>query len=463
MPQAKIGFGCPQCGKVLGVAIEHAGKKAKCIGCEAIIVVPRNRLDLLVLEHQRNLAVLQAQEGDLAKRVADLGRELVAIEAEHNAALGQLKTAKNELATLEENLEDISYGIYKPHFTFQESEKYKAAIVALRNRQKQLVKSGAAAACATTWSVGGSQREGERMIKQYQKLLLRAFNGETDAAIAKVTWTNFRVMVTRIRKAQDALNKLGAVMQISICDEYRDLKLEELRLVFEQEEKKQQEREEQRRIKAQMREEERVQREWALAQKEAEDEEKTYEEALEQARKEAAASIGDERDAFVHRITELQQQLEEAHAKRERAISQAQLTKRGHVYIISNMGAFGDQVFKIGMTRRRDPDERIRELGDASVPFPFDVHAMIHCENAPELECALQTHFWEKRINRANDRKEFFRVTFEEIETFALEKGLAVQLTKLAEAKEYRQTLAEPSSPSELPESCFEGAVSFAE
>jgi hypothetical protein len=455
MSQGKIGFGCPQCGKVLGASVEHAGKKAKCIGCGAVVFVPRGHVDQLILEHQRNLAT----EVDLKRRVEELGRELPSLEAEYNAALSQIKVAKNELATLEESLEDISYGIYKPHFTFQESEPYKAAITAVRNRQKRLVKSGTAAACATTWSVGGSQREGERMIKQYQKLLLRAFNGETDAAIAKVTWTNYRVMVTRVRKAQDALNKLGAVMQISIRDEYRDLKLEELRLVFEQEEKKQQEREEQRRLKAQMREEERVQRELALAAKEAEDEEKTYEDALVAARQEAEASIGAEREAFELRIEELQRQLEGAHEKK-RAISQAQLTKSGHVYIISNLGSFGDQIYKIGMTRRQKPHERIQELGDASVPFPFDVHALIPTHNAPELECQIQTHFWERRVNRANDRKEFFRVTIDEIETFAVERGLKVRLTKLAEAKEYRQTLAEPSTPTEVPESCFETAIS---
>jgi DNA repair exonuclease SbcCD ATPase subunit len=453
MSQGKISFACPRCAKVVSTAIENAGKKGKCIGCGESIFIPRNRVDLLLLEQQQAVKGLEARGAELSQQVEESAKSLSSLNAESNTVALQIQAARLELASLEENLEDISYGIYKAHFTFQDSEQYKAAITSIRIRQKALIRSGGAATCATTWSVAGSEREGVRMTKQYQKLLLRAFNGETDAAIAKVTWSNYRVMVTRIRKAQDALNKLGAVMQMSICDEYRDLKLEELKLVFEQEEKKQKEREEQRLIKAQIREEEKVQRELARAQEEAEEEEKTYEEALAQARKEAAESIGEEREAFESRIADLQKQLEDAHEKKERAIAQAQLTKSGHVYIISNLGAFGDDVIKIGMTRRRDPQERIRELGDASVPFPFDIHAMIYSENAPELECVLHTKFWERRVNRANDRKEFFRVKLGEIEAFATAQGYKVQVTQLAEAKEYRQSLAEPTGDG-VPDSC---------
>jgi hypothetical protein len=141
----------------------------------------------------------------------------------------------------------------------------------------------------------------------------------------------------------------------------------------------------------------------------------------------------------------------------------------GKVYIISNIGSFGEEVYKIGMTRRRDPDERIRELGDASVPFPFDVHAWIKSDNCPELECAIQTHFWERRVNRANDRKEFFRVSLRELEAFAIQHGLNVEFTHLAAAKEFRQSMMDlmpdapaceskqirSSSDSELPETLF--------
>jgi hypothetical protein len=120
----------------------------------------------------------------------------------------------------------------------------------------------------------------------------------------------------------------------------------------------------------------------------------------------------------------------------------AQLTRSGNVYVISNVGSFGEEVFKIGMTRRLDPMARVHELGDASVPFAFDVHAMIYSEDAPGLENAFHRQFAEKRVNLVNMRKEYFRIGLEEIEAFASSQGVKVEFTKLAEAREYRETLA---------------------
>jgi hypothetical protein len=425
-------------------------------------------LEAQVSERQTLLKSLEAESLTLQSEIARLKQEKLTLSSEYQQGLATLNRLRAEVASLEENLEDISYGLYKPHFTFETSERYKAAISQVKDRQKQMVRAGAAAACTTTWTVGDSQQEGKRMIKQYLKLLLRAFNGEADAAICKVTWSNFRVMKTRIQKAYEALNKLGTVMHMSISLEYRDLKLEELQLTFEQEEKKQQEREEQRRIRAQEREEEKARREWELAREEAEQEEMTYERALEEVRMEAAKAVDAEREVFNQRIAELERELAQAHAKRERAKAQAECTKMGKVYIISNVGSFGEEVYKIGMTRRKEHVERIRELGDASVPFPFDVHAWIDSDNAPELETRIHTHFWDRRVNRANDRKEFFKVSLQEIDEFARSQGLTVELTLLAEAKEYRQTMADRNdcttnsitveglkSPSGLPEHLF--------
>jgi uncharacterized protein YoxC len=372
-------------------------------------------------------------------------RDQLAKEYEQGRAT--LDRLRKEVAGLEENLEDISYGLYRPHFTYEASDEYKKAIEAARAKEKEMVRGGDAATCSVKWNVGGSEREGERMMKQYQKLLLRAFNGEADAAIANVSWSNYRVMEQRLQKAQDALNKLGTVMKVTLTDDYRDLKLRELRLAFEQEEKKQQEREEQRRLRAQMREDEKVQRELARAQEEAAKEEGNYERALKEAQEQAEAAVGAERDELAQRVSELERQLAEAHEKKERVQAQAELTKSGHVYIISNIGSFGDGILKIGMTRRLEPEERIQELGDASVPFPFDIHALIYAEDAPELETALHNHFWERRINLSNDRKEFFRVALDDVESFARERGLAVELRHLVEAKEYRQTQAALKAP----------------
>jgi hypothetical protein len=274
------------------------------------------------------------------------------------------------------------------------------------------------------------------------KLLLRAFNGECDAALAKVSWNNILKMEERIRKSCEAINQLGTVTQVSITAEYFQLKLDELRLTYEYEEKRYQEQEEQRRIREQMREEEKAQREIEKAREEAEREEARFQKALEKARIEAARATGERVQEMNERIRLLEAQLEEAREQKERALSQAQLTKSGYVYIISNIGSFGEHVYKVGMTRRLDPMDRVYELSDASVPFPFDVHAMIYSENAPELGNALHGFLNERRINMVNPRKEFFHVALDEIENFARGKGLKVEFTKLAEAKEYRETMA---------------------
>ena len=134
--------------------------------------------------------------------------------------------------------------------------------------------------------------------------------------------------------------------------------------------------------------------------------------------------------------------LVEAEEKSKKAISMAQQTKKGHVYIISNVGSFGEDVYKIGLTRRLDPNERVRELGDASVPFPFDVHAMLASDDAPALETALHRRFLERQVNKVNKRKEFFRVSLKELREVADELGLEASWTLTAEAAQYRETLA---------------------
>lgn len=345
-----------------------------------------------------------------------------------------------EVSVLEENLENISYGLYNPHYDYKTSEEFKQNLEKIRDCQKQIIKDVKATFCPREWAVDGSKTEGTKMTKHYSKLMLRAFNGECDAAIAKVSWSNIGNMEARIEKAYEAINKLGSTHQITITKEYYNLKVEELRLEFELQEKLYQEKEEQRKIREQMREEEKAQREMERARKDAEEEEERYQKALEKAKAEINKTTGKELDTLNERIKQLEENLEKAHEQKERAISQAQLTKSGHVYIISNIGSFGDQVYKIGMTRRLEPRDRINELGDASVPFDFDVHGLIYSENAPELENILHNRLEDRRINLVNLRAEFFNVTINEIEKIVNELNLSVQFTKIAEAKEFRET-----------------------
>jgi hypothetical protein len=361
----------------------------------------------------------------------------------------KISTLTEKLSALEEKdfLED--FGFYESKYDFQEATQYKERLSEIRTEQKQRIKEKTAAVCNTEWTVGGSKREGQKMVNSFLKLVLRAFNGECDSAVSKVKYNNVHTLENRIQKAYDALNKLSETTHCEITPEYLALKLDELYLTHEYQEKKQEEQEEQRRIREQMREEERAAKELEKARKQAEKEEKQYQEALEKARKEAESATGELQSKLQTQIEELQRRLAESESNKERAISQAQLTKYGHVYIISNIGSFGENVYKIGVTRRLVPEERVKELGDASVPFPFDIHAMIPCKNAPELESRLHKIFDNKRVNGVNVRKEFFRVSLKEIAEAVKQIDEELQtctselkITKVAEAAEYRKSLA---------------------
>ena len=376
------------------------------------------------------------------KQLAELDDKIISLKQEYAGKRKYLSDLIREISLFEENNEIISYGLYQPHFDFDTSEKYKAALLAVREQEKALVREEQAAGSTMTWTVGGSAAEGRRMVKHYSKLMLRAFNGECEALISDVRWNNISRMEERLEKAFLAINKLGETQQITISQRYKKLKLDELRLSYEHQDRIYQEKEEQKRIREQIREEEKAQKEIERALKESDDEEKKYNKALEQARKELEKAHGDAVITLQERMAQLQSQLEEAQRMKERALSMAQQTKAGHVYVISNIGSFGDNVFKIGMTRRLEPMDRVKELGDASVPFEFDVHAMIYSDNAPELENIMHKEFDSRRVNLVNSRKEFFKVELQEIENIAKKRNLGIEFTKVAEAREFRESIS---------------------
>lgn len=271
--------------------------------------------------------------------------------------------------------------------------------------------------------------------------MLRAFNGEADVMIAKVKWNNISQMKERLRKAFDTINKLGSGFNVYIEKQFFTLKEQQLVLEYESQAKKQEEKEAMKAIQDELREEEKARRDFEKAQKEAEKEESMYQKAIERVRREFEQATGVNTIELQEQINQLENALREVQEKKERALSMAQQTKRGYVYIISNIGAFGDHVYKIGMTRRLEPMDRVRELGDASVPFGFDVHALIYSDEARTLEYELHKAFAHKKVNMLNFRKEFFKVSLEEIEAKIKELGFEAEFTSIAEAMEFRETL----------------------
>lgn len=341
-----------------------------------------------------------------------------------------------EAAIYDEEIQLAELGFYKPHLDFDTSERYKEEIAKVKQEQKDLVSSKQAVYCTTEWSVEGSKAKGRTMTNRAIKLTARAFNNECDAAVSNTRWNNVDRMEQRIEKAYNAINKLNQSSAVVISHEYYSLKLKELRLAYEYAEKKQKEKEEQQEIRLQMREEAKLEQEMEKALKE----EEKYNKLLEMAKKEAEKATGTKLDSLNQKISQLSEELKEAHEKSERAKSMAEQTRRGHVYIISNIGSFGDNVYKIGMTRRLEPLDRVKELGDASVPFTFDVHAMIHSEDAPALESSLHKKFDQMRLNLVNTRKEFFRVTLADIENEVRKISPDAEFIETAEARDYRES-----------------------
>lgn len=230
--------------------------------------------------------------------------------------------------------------------------------------------------------------------------------------------------------------------QITITQSYYDLKLAELHLVHEHREKTHEEKEEQKRIREEMREEEKANEDIERLKVQAEKDESVHAKALAKARAELGDATGKQHEKLESLVARLENELKDALDRKAKAIARAQLTKSGHVYVLSNLGSFGEGVYKLGMTRRLEPLDRVHELGDASVPFPFDVHAMIYSENAPGLENALHREFASRRLNRVNLRREYFRVTLDEVRA-AIEKHHAlVTFVLTPEAEEWRKTQA---------------------
>ncbi|MHA3771625.1 DUF4041 domain-containing protein [Verrucomicrobiota bacterium sgz303538] len=308
------------------------------------------------------------------------------------------------------------------------------ALKVAREHTRQMVEHGEAPVC--DYAEAGRRETAIRFV-------IDAFNGRVDAILSRTKHDNLGTLEQEIRDTFSLVNLNGkAFREARVLPAYLESRLAELKWAVVVQELRMKEREEQRRIKEQMREEEKARREYEKAVQEAQKEEEILRKAMEKARLQAEQASAEGRQKYEAQLAELNQKLTEAEAKNQRALSMAQQTRKGNVYIISNIGSFGEEVFKIGMTRRLDPLDRIKELSDASVPFEFDVHAIISSDDAPALENLLHKEFDDLRINKVNYRKEFFRLPLERLREFLMQRDIEASLTMVAEAREYMETQA---------------------
>ena len=304
----------------------------------------------------------------------------------------------------------------------------------VRERVRDAVRDGKAATCDY---VEDNRRD------TAVRFVIDAFTGKVDSILARVRQDNFGKLQQELRDAFNLVNHNGkAFRNARINESYRALCEEALHWATVVNELKQQEREEQRRIKEQIREEEKARREYERALRDTAREEELVRKAMDKAQVQLAHATEEQKAKYELQLQELQVRLTQAEERSQRTLSMAQQTRRGHVYVISNVGSFGEDVYKVGLTRRLEPLDRIRELGDSSVPFEFDVHALIFAEDAPAVEKQLHRHFVLRQLNKVNYRKEFFKVNLKEIRDEITTLGLNASWTMTAAAREYRESLA---------------------
>jgi vacuolar-type H+-ATPase subunit H len=305
---------------------------------------------------------------------------------------------------------------------------------AIRETIRSMVKNREAATCDYVE---------DHRSKIAQDFITDAFNGKAASILAKAKVDNYGKLKQELIDAFSLVNLNGkSFRDARINPGYFNVRLKELEIACRLQEMRRQDAEEQRRIKEQIREEEKARKEIEKALRDAEKEEAAIQKAMQKVREQLEQANEEQRATYEAQIASLEQKWKEAEERNQRALSMAQQTKSGHVYIISNIGSFGDNVYKIGMTRRLEPTDRVRELGDASVPFAFDIHAMIWSEDAPALETQIHKTFALAQMNKVNHRKEFFKVTLQSIREEIEKAGINAKWTMAANATQYYETLS---------------------
>ena len=354
---------------------------------------------------------------------------------------------KDEIQHNKENLEEVKVEIVNSQkelfikevelnqIEYETSEEIKNQLSLLSLEEKELIKGEAIE------NANFSQKK--TYINNQIKQILRCFNAETDLILNNLTFKNVDSSRNKIIRSYEMLNKIFSVDNVSINEKFLDIKLRKLMLLFSHAQKLEDEKEQQKAIREQLVEEEKVCREIEQSKRKIEKEEQQFNNEISKLMSYLKKTDNDlEKELYISKIKDLEEKIKDLEKVKEDVLNREQNTRAGYVYIISNIGSFGENIYKIGMTRRLEPMDRIKELSSASVPFEFDVHAMIFSDNAPSLENILHKHFEKNAVNKVNPRKEFFNISLGEIENIVkTNHNATVQFIETPKAEQYRQSL----------------------
>jgi hypothetical protein len=450
-PDEKIPvFGARSRAKELAAEVAQLRAEMTRLGTLEIAELERRRDGLRheVAEQEARLASqLRQQTQHLQKQADDIQekqrRQVISLRQDverHEQRLRELKAdvvVTNEAVILQE------VGIYEARHPLSDAATYQAELTRIQDQIRAAAKKvGGAVQAAQDWMVNGSAAKGRTMLNDYSKLMLRAYNAEAENLVRAMKPYKLQTSVDRLDRVARTIERLGKTMSIRIAPSYHQLRIEELELTADYLDKVATEKERDRQERERLREERKVQQEIESERRRLEKERQHYLNALD-----ALIAKGD-----LDAAARLREQIAEIERAIEDVDYRAANIRAGYVYVISNMGAFGDDMIKIGMTRRLDPMDRVRELGDASVPFRFDVHALFFSDDAVGIESAMHTRLADRRVNRVNLRREFFYATPAEAKDLLLElTGSLLEFQELPEAMEFRQSKATAPRSSVLP------------
>lgn len=383
-------------------------------------------------------------EVDVAKQldeahveIASMRAQLAALAVERDATVNPRQSTESgvegDVVDLNDERVLQEVGIYRYHHPLESSVEYRSALGQLNEQIKELVLSGAAVLASDMFTFNNSLAKGRKMTADLSKLMLRAYNAEADTCVRSLRAGNVVTAKKRLEASVTAIARLGSMMEMRVSPGYHELRNQELELTADYLMKVQQEKEDAREERDRLREERKAEQELAAERERLDKERAHYANAIE-----ALLGSAEENDDDLVELREKLASLDEAVALNDYRVANI---RAGYVYVISNPGSFGPGVVKIGMTRRLEPMDRVRELGDASVPFPFDVHALYFSADAVTLETELHQTFGERRLNRVNERREFFFATPAEVRKALQEKaGSLLEFTDLPEATQYLQS-----------------------
>lgn len=417
------------------------------------------------LYRYKHLSSPESYQNELTIDIERKKRQKLTLEDEERRLGASIAALSRKLTELGEEEYLESFGFYQPKYDFISAGSYESLLKKNKDQQRQMMKEKTAAVFHSSWSVAGSQKAGKKMETSFLKLVLTIFNSECDTLISKLKHSsNIDSAEAKIRKRFNILNKNSEVINCEITEQYLKLKLKELHLQYQRQIERFEESERAKAIKEDARNRKKLAKIEKQAE-EAQEREYRFQQKLENALKEQELSHGVEKERLEVQVQHLRQEIEKAKQEKEEANAQAAMTKAGYIYVVSNIGSLGRDIYRIWMTKRNEPDKSI-DIMSRAVPFPFDVHLKFISEEATDTMARLQAVFSDRRVNKVNERRDFFEVSLDEIlqavRDIREETGVIKSLEyedQAPSAYEYRRTqFIERSNQSNQPSSNSESS-----